>query len=140
MTVEPPHWFKGEKGSRVQSPHERVTVIAESLSAPQETAGRCHCGFGCEKTREGVVRRSQETCPCKETGSCTVAASAVRLNHFPVTFRLTIWGFQARIIPVTTLEIERFQRFPTSLVPRYTRQKCFCCGKEGTLCLSRSAA
>lgn len=68
MTVEPPHWFKGEKGSRVQSPHERVTVIAESLSAPQETAGRCHCGFGCEKTREGVVRRSQETCLTVENG------------------------------------------------------------------------
>ena len=29
MTVEPPHWFKGEKGSRVQSPHERVTVITD---------------------------------------------------------------------------------------------------------------
>lgn len=68
MTVEPPHWFKGEKESRVQSPHERVTVIAESLSAPQETAGRCHCGFGCEKTREGVVRRSQETCLTVENG------------------------------------------------------------------------
>ena len=68
VTVEPPHWFKGEKGSRVQSPHERVTVIAESLSAPQETAGRCHCGFGCEKTREGVVRRSQETCLTVENG------------------------------------------------------------------------
>ena len=89
--------------------------------------------FGNDNIRSWLCQSLQKT------GSCTAAASAVRLNHFPATFRLTIRGFQARIIPVTTLEIERFQRLHP-LVPRYARQKCFCCGKEGTLCLSRSAA